>query len=524
MTSSSSTTYSKGGIVYLVGAGPGDLDLLTLGAKQAIERAQVILYDGLVNQRALEFAPADCQRICVGKRGNGGVWTQSQIDDLLVQCARQHQHVVRLKGGDTGVFARTSEEVERLEAEGIRYKVLPGLTAALAVSAYAGIPLTHRDWSSGIALVAAQLQNQDGESEAEDQLDWEALARFPGTLVLYMSVGSAPAWSHRLIAAGKPSHTPVALVRKCSCPDQEVLECELGDVAQRLSENPLFAPPVISIIGPVVRLGNSSALRVDSRQPEAIVTSPETQATRLGQMLERSGCRATICPAITIEPGRIDQIDQAIDAIEQTDWIVFSSRYGVKYFMDRVFERGMDSRILRNVKLATVGRSTAEALKAYGLRGDWVAGVEPSAKDKLGNAQGAEALLEGWCSLAVDQRVCLVRTPEGKSLLAERLAGVAKQVRSVDAYSQVPVQESQQIDSIRARISESIKLGQKIWVTATSSNIAKSAWRLLGPQADSVRWVAISSAVSEVLKEMGASDVVQADEASYESLCRAIME
>lgn len=515
------------GIVDLVGAGPGATELLTLGAKRCIEQAQVILYDGLINEEILGYAPSDCQKICVGKRGNGGAWTQSQIDDLIVQCAGRYERVVRLKGGDTAVFARTSEEIDRLEAEGIRYRIVPGLTAALAVSAYAGIPLTHRDWSSGVALVAAQLQNQDGESEAEDQLDWEALARFPGTLVMYMSIGSAGAWSQKLIVAGKSPSTPVALVRKCTWPEQEVLECELATVSQTLSENPRFAPPVISVIGPLVRYKASMSMKISTHSSEVLVTSPETQSKRLAAMLESMGVSTMIKPALNIEPGRFDSIDQAIDRLDQTDWIVFSSRYGVESFCKRLHQRGLDARRFGSTRIAVVGKSTADALMDYGLKADCVAGlnpyvVNPNQGDSIGG-QGAESLLEHWLGLAHGQRIILVKNPDGKQTIQDQLKGVASEVRTVDAYVQVPVEQWTDLEQVGIRIQSSLARGTKLWVTATSSNIARSSWRLLGEHAQSVRWVAISEAVALVLQELGASDVIVSAEASYESLCQAIV-
>jgi len=515
--STMSAANSSKGIVYLVGAGPGDLNLLTLAAKRSIEQAQVILYDGLINEEMLNYAPEGCKKICVGKRGNGGAWTQSQIDDLIVQCVGTYETVVRLKGGDTAVFARTSEEIDRLEAEGIRYQIVPGLTAALAVSAYAGIPLTHRDWSSGVALVAAQLQNQDGESEAEDQLDWDALARFPGTLVLYMSIGSAPAWSQKLIAAGKPASTPVALVRKCSWPDQEVLECELESVGQTLLQNPRFAPPVISIISPLVRYKASRAMKISQHATEVIVTSPEAQSRRLASMLGSYGVSVLIKPALTIEQGSLEQIDAAIDAMPGTDWIVFSSRYGVVHFFDRLLERGFDARRFGSTRIATVGTSTAQALMEHGLKADCIAGGSPSGK------QSADGLLENWLTLARDQRVTVVRTPEGKRTIEQQLAGVAREVRIVDAYTQVPVGQWSESEQLGARIQSGKARESRLLVTATSSNIARSAWRLLGEHSSLVGWVAISASVAGVLRELGATEVLVSKEASYESLFEEII-
>ncbi|MCY3007562.1 MAG: uroporphyrinogen-III C-methyltransferase [Planctomycetota bacterium] len=500
--------------VYLVGAGPGDPELLTLGAKRVIERAEVILYDGLINEQILAFASASCERICVGKRGNGGAWTQPQIDDLIVKVAREGRRVVRLKGGDTAVFARTAEEVERLEAEGIAYRIVPGLTAALAVSAYTGIPLTHRDWSSGVAILAAQLQNHDGESEAEDQLDWEALARFPGTLVLYMAIGSASSWSKKLIASGKPMSTPVALVRRCSWPDQEVLECELRSVSETLGLNPQFTAPVICIIGPVVRLKSKAASPLPLNPITVIVSSPEAQAHRLADMLRPLGVSVWVRPAMLIEGAGPGGIDGAIDELERTDWIVFSSRYGVKYFMERLFERGGDSRAFGKVRIASVGRATDEALREFGLRSDWTPKLD----------QGAEALLLDWLPEVRGSRVLLVRTAEGSEILRDRLVSSVSKLHSVDIYKQCPVLGWQDMDAIRAKIVVGYQSGRRVWMTATSSNLARATWGLLGRESGLVRWLAISPGVAEVLRGLGCDqeNILVAQQATYESMCRAI--
>jgi uroporphyrinogen III methyltransferase/synthase len=358
------------------------------------------------------------------------------------------------------------------------------------------------------------LQNHDGESEAEDQLDWEALARFPGTLVLYMAIGSASSWSQKLIAAGKPMGTPVALVRRCSWPDQEVLECELRSVAETLGLNPLFTAPVISIIGPVVRLKSKAAALRRSNSNTVIVTSPEGQAHRLADRLRSLGVSVWIRPAMLIEGAGPGVIDGAIDELERTDWIVFSSRYGVKYFMERLFERGGDSRAFGKVRIASVGGATDEALREFGLRSDWTPKRD----------FGAEALLLDWLPEACGRRVLLVRTAEGSEILRDRLVSSVSKLHSVDIYKQYPVLDWQDMDAIRAKILAGYRSGHRIWMTATSSNIARAAWGLLGRESGLVRWVAISTGVAEVLRGLGCDqdNILVAQEATYESMCRAI--
>ncbi len=241
------------GKVFLVGAGPGDPKLLTLRAAELLKDADVVLYDGLVNEEILHLANPNAISICVGKRGHGGTWTQERICDTTIEYARSHERVVRLKGGDTAIFARVVEEIEGLRSHGIECEIVPGITVASAVTAYAGIPLTHRDWSSAIAFVTAQTLSADGYTEGEEAFDWRSMASFPGTIALYMGATNAESWSRQLIEAGRSPNTPVAMVRRCSFPDQKVLVCTLSTAAATLIEHPDFSPPIITIIGDVVR-------------------------------------------------------------------------------------------------------------------------------------------------------------------------------------------------------------------------------------------------------------------------------
>ncbi len=203
------------GVVYLIGAGPGDPGLLTLRGAELLGRAEVVLYDGLSNADILAHAPS-AQQICVGKHGQHRIWTQSEIIDEMLRFAQQGKIVARLKGGDPAVFARSAEEVAALQAAGIPFEIVPGITAALAASSYAGIPITCRGIASAVALVTGH----EEPGKAESSLDWMALAKFPGTLVIYMGVTTAPVWTKQLIDGGKSPATPVAILRRCSMHDQ----------------------------------------------------------------------------------------------------------------------------------------------------------------------------------------------------------------------------------------------------------------------------------------------------------------
>ena len=498
------------GRVYLVGAGPGDPRLITLRAWQLLGKADAILYDGLVNEELLEYAPKNCVRHCVGKRGHGGSWQQSQINDLMIEMARAHSSVVRLKGGDTGVFARTAEEVERLEAEQIPYEIVPGITAALAVSAYTGIPITHRDWSSSIALVTCQGQAADGSAESEEMVDWDALARFPGTLILYMGIASASRWSRNLIEAGKPASTPVAMIRRCSMPDQQTLCCDLADVPATLESHPEFKPPVITVLGDVVRA--TSHRTWFTEQPlfgaRFVITSPLEQGNILRDMLAEQGAQCELAPAIEIAPPQTwSSLDASIEALADTDWLIFSSIHGVQSFFQRLHHLGHDARKLSQTQIAAVGASTAHAMLSFGIRCDLV--------PQLGT--GAKSLWTDLQSLIAGKNVTVIRAPEGKRLLLDRLTGVASRVLDCEAYRQQPVSQwpSQAMAFIDSSPSPT--------VLATSNRIATHSAELLGNRATSMRWLSISGGVTATLHALGCTRVTTSPSSTFESLVQTAL-
>jgi uroporphyrinogen III methyltransferase/synthase len=499
------------GRVYLVGAGPGDPRLITLRAWQLLGKADAILYDGLVNEELLEYASANCVKHCVGKRGHGGTWQQSQINDLMIEMARNHSCVVRLKGGDTGVFARTAEEVERLEAEGIPYEIVPGITAALAVSAYTGIPITHRDWSSSIALVTCQGQAADGSAESEEMVDWDALARFPGTLILYMGIASASRWSRNLIEAGKPASTPVAMIRKCSMPDQQTLCCHLDDVPATLESHPEFKPPVITIVGDVVRAASHRTWFTEQPlfRAKFVITSPLEQGRVLRDMLAEQGAQCELAPAIEIAPPQSwSSLDASIEALADTDWLIFSSVHGVQNFFQRLHQLGHDARKFSQTRVAAVGASTAHAMLPFGIRCDLV----PQ------SGTGAEALWMDLKSLATGKSVTVVRAPEGKRLLLDRLSAVASRVIDCQAYRQEPVAQWP------SQVTAFIEAAPLPIVLATSARIATRAVELLGERAASMSWLSISRSVTETLHRLGCTRVTTSPIATFETLVKTALD
>ncbi len=270
------------GQVFLIGAGPGHPGLLTLRGAELLGRSDVVLYDGLSNADLLRHAPS-AEHICVGKHGQSRIWRQDEIIAEILRHAQAGKSVARLKGGDPAVFARTAEEVEALREAGVPFEIVPGITAALAAGSYAGIPITHRGLASAVALVTGHEEPEKPESA----LDWGALARFPGTLVIYMGVTTAQTWTHALLEAGKPADTPAAIVRRCSLPDQQTIRCRLDEVAEHLTPATKFRPPVIVILGPVTELAETmSWVQHRPLQGQTIlVTRPADQAAALADPL-----------------------------------------------------------------------------------------------------------------------------------------------------------------------------------------------------------------------------------------------
>ena len=360
------------GKVYLVGAGPGDPGLITLRAVELLRRADVVLYDYLVNPAILAHCRPDAIKISLGKHGNGRVLTQAEINERLVGMSQVFGTIVRLKSGDPMVFAHAAEELDCLTANAVSFEIVPGVTAALAAASYAGIPVTHRDTASAVALVTGQ----EDAGKTDSALDFDALARFPGTLVFYMGVTTAEHWSQALIAAGKPAATPVAVLRRVSLPDQRRIDTTLREVAEKVQAAKL-RPPVVFIVGEVAAHG--PAWTWFEKRPlfgqRILVTRPAHQAAELTRPLAELGAEILLQPAIEIRPLKVtDTSDRTLDLLDRMDWIVFSSSNGVRCFFDRLLDpmRERDVRALGAIKIAAIGPGTAEELARFHLRADCV--------------------------------------------------------------------------------------------------------------------------------------------------------
>lgn len=493
------------GKVYLVGAGPGDPGLLTVRGAECLRQADVVLYDYLAGPELLIHTRPDAELFCLGRHGQGRLMSQTETCDLMIRHAKQGRTVVRLKGGDPAIFARLAEELAALEAADIDYEIVPGVTAASAASSHAGIPLTDRDEASCVAFVTG---HERPDKETHDTLDYAALARFPGTLVFYMGITTAPHWSGELIAHGKSPSTPVAIVRRCTWPDQQTITTTLGDLPNLLARTKL-RPPAVLIVGDVAR----------QRTPEnwfnsrplfgqiILVTRPVHQADTLPHRLRELGADVLYQPAIDIVPlADWSVVDRMIERLDEFQWLVFSSANGVQHFLERLFALRHDVRALANVRLAAIGPATVDALAHYHLRAD----VCP-------DNYRAEALAEALASPTRGQRVLLLRASRGREVLAEMLTASGAIVEQVVVY------ESRDVTTPDEQVAELMAAGTIGITTVTSSAIARSLATMFGSSLSKTQLAAISPLTAEVLSELGHTPSIVAETYTSDGLVDAIL-
>jgi uroporphyrinogen III methyltransferase/synthase len=479
------------GFVTLVGAGPGGAELLTLAGRRALEEADCVVHDRLVSTRLLDFAPPSAERIYVGKTAGGSPHCASQesINEILVDRATKGLKVVRLKGGDPLLFGRGGEELEALAAAGIPFAVIPGVTAALAASAFAGVPLTHRSEASAVAFVTGH-----EDPAKSNSLDPKSLAEFPGTIAVYMPLKRSSAFAAALIAHGKPADTPAVFVEWASTNRQRSVETTLGALADADENSPIakLHSPVLAIIGEVCR--RRERLQWFESRPlfrtRVLVLRPPHQAMELIDKFERLGTEVLSTPAFEILPPQSwAAVDAAIERLAEFAWIVFTSRNGVEFFIRRLVESGRDLRLLGSCKLAAIGPGTAAALAAFHLHADLV-------PDEF----RAEALADALAPSAAGKNILLVRADRGREELERRLETVAT-IEKIVAYRQVDV------DSPSDEVREAINANGIDWVVFTSSNMAAAFWKwktLFDESAwNRLKFATISPVTSDAVRRLG---------------------
>jgi uroporphyrinogen III methyltransferase/synthase len=509
MTSDARPSNNTSGMVYLVGAGPGQPGLLTLRAVECLSRADLVLYDKLVPPRLLDHAPASAERICVTSLSDCHTERYLPIQRMLVDAARQGKCVVRLKGGDPFLFGRGGEEAEALRQAGIPFEVVPGVTAALGVAACAGIPLTHRSHASAVALVTGH----ENPLKPESALNWQALAHFPGTLVIYMGMARLPQIVEVLIAHGKAADTPAAVVQWGTTGDQRTVEASLGSLVAGVQAAGLTSPALV-IVGSVVAL--RSQLAWFERRPifgkRVLVTRPREQASDLLRRLDELGAVPYLLPAVEIQdPPDWKPVDRALADLPFYHWLVFTSANGVQRFLRRLTAVGRDLRALGSIKLAAIGPRTADALRAYHL--------EP---DLVPEEYRSESLAEKLKERVAGQRVLLARADRGRDVLRQELAEVAE-VQQVAVYSQVDAVEAD------PKVLDALRRGEIDYLLVTSSNIARSVVRMLDApyrarlETGAIGVVSISPVTSATLRELGMPVAAEAEVYTVEGVVKALV-
>jgi len=483
--------------VYLVGAGPGDPGLLTARALELIAAADVIVYDRLIPASALDGARADATLVYAGKEGGGESMPQAEISRLLVAHGSLGATVVRLKGGDPFVFGRGGEEASALREAGVAFEVVPGVTAGVAGPAYAGIPVTHRDAASAVAFVTGH-EDPDKPSSA---LDWEALARFPGTLVFYMGVRQLRSIAASLVACGRDAAEPAAVVERGTLPGQRVVAGSLGTIADEAAAGGVRAPAVV-VVGEVVRLRERldwfGVVRPLGGLTVA-VTRARAQASALADRLRRLGAAVVEAPAIRIVP-----LDGPAMSISGYDLICLTSPNGVRILFERLLAAGGDARVLAGARVAAIGPGTASALRSHGV----VADVVPPERFV------AEGLVEALAGVPVS-RALVARAAEARDVLVEALRARGAAVDVVALYETVaePLSEAQ----VAAVCSSD-------YVTFTSSSTVRFLLRSLGDRARlGGRLVSIGPVTSAALREHGLEPDVEAARHDIDGLVEALL-
>ena len=444
------------GTVYLIGAGPGDPGLLTLKARDILSTADCIVYDALANAGFLDFARADAEKIYVGKIADKHALPQYKINALLVEKAKEGKNVARLKGGDPYIFGRGGEEAQELLAAGVSFVEVPGISSTVSAPAYAGIPLTHRDFASSVTIVTGH-ENPDKEKSA---LNWPALARSASTLVFVMGMKNLPNIVKNLLDAGMDPATPAALVYRGTTPQQRSLVSTLEKLPEE-AKRQAFTNPSVIVVGSVCSLHDE--LNWFEKRPlfgrSIVVTRARAQASGLAARLQELGAEVVEFPTIRIEPLDNPELGRAVQQLESYNYVVFTSVNGVRQFWQCLRSQGKDARALASCRLAAIGPATAKELEGRGLYADivpekYVAEGVVEAFRKLGSLKGAKFLLP--------------RAEKAREVLPDALRSEGAQVDVIACYRTVPEQAPAE------EIVERIKRGDVDCVTFGSSSTVEN--------------------------------------------------
>jgi uroporphyrinogen III methyltransferase/synthase len=508
--------------VYLVGAGPGDPGLITVRGRELLERADVVVYDYLANPKLLSYCPR-AETIYVGKKAAEHTLTQEQINQLLIDHARQGKRVVRLKGGDPFVFGRGGEECEALHQAGVRFEVVPGITASIGGACYAGIPVTHRDFNSSFTVITGHEKEQQYQepdrrqrqpASGSSDIDWAVVARLP-CIAFYMGVKALPRITEKLIEHGMSPDTPAATIQWATLPRQRTVSGTIRDIVQRVSEAGITAP-AITIVGRVVSL--RPIMNWFERRPlfgqTIVVTRTRQQASELSAQLEELGGNVIEAPTIELAgPQDWTPVDQAITRSGEYDWVIFTSANGVRFVRQRLAQIDRDVRVFGQARIAAIGEETARAIRQQlCLQVDLC--PERFVAEALADALASRGQIAG-------RRFLLLRADIARPILRQRLeqAGAAE-VRDVAIY------QTRQARSLPPLLLQALSQRQVHWISFTSSSTVRNFVELLGQDylrlLAGVKIASIGPITTSTLRELGLTPTVQAEQFTVSGLVQAM--
>lgn len=484
----------KQGKVYIIGAGPGDPGLITVKGLKCLKEADVVIYDYLVNEEIVSQAKESVHLIYAGKKGGAHTLPQEEINRRLVDEARQGNIVARLKGGDPFVFGRGGEEAETLAQSGIPFEIIPGVTSAVAVPAYAGIPLTHRTYTSTLAFVTGH----EDPTKEESDIDWENLGGI-GTVVFLMGVKNLSHITANLMVHGKHVDTPAALIRWGTTENQETLTGTISDITRK-AEDRNFSPPAILVVGEVVNLRD--VLNWFETKPlfgrGIVITRPEAQAEEFGSLLRAEGARVIHFPTIKIAPAEsYEGLDRVISQLSQYQWIIFTSANGVGFFLKRLHGLGRDLRDLKDVRICAIGPATAATIEKLGIRVD----VVPEEFISEGVVKEFEKLnLKG-------SRILLPRAEQARDVIPEGLTKLGAKVDVVTAYRTVNSGRD------KSELENLIREGKVDAVTFTSPSTVTNFMEIMGKEfviPSRIKIACIGPVTAAAVKKAGLpADIIQ---------------
>jgi uroporphyrinogen III methyltransferase/synthase len=496
------------GFVYLVGAGPGRADLITVRGAQILQKADCIIYDKLANPALLKYARKDAEIISVPKRIGKGSVSQDQINKLLLEKASSGKTVVRLKGGDPGIFGRCAEELAALSDAGIDFEIVPGVTAAIAAAEYAGILLTDRQYSSQVVFVTGQ----EAKGKEESSIDWQWLAKFKGTIVFYMAMGNLDFIAKQLIKNGLDENTPAAVIADATFPTQKVVKVSLRLISKKCKEEKI-EPPAIVVIGRAT--DNDARLDWFRKKPlfgkNIVVTRDERGNAEFADKIISRGGNPIEFTTIKIKPlTNTNKFLKAIVKLTEFDWIIFTSSNGVEIFFDFLRSLGKDARVFGSSKIAVIGSETAETLSRFGIKAEFVPTVFTS--KELGKQLAEFANLHS-------KKVFLLRSQIASDELIEWLENAGAKIENVPVY---------RIETAKGKcepLIKNIKAGEIDWLVFASSSSVRVFFEQIQVKivnTSKTKVASIGPVTSEQLKSLGIKVNIEVSEHTIDGLLDAI--